>query len=394
MLFLPPRHGKSEMTTVRYPVWRLEREPEMSIIVSAYGQGLAQKFSRKSRGIAGRRFALSTERAAASDWETEKGGSVRSVGVGGGITGHGGDLIIIDDPVKNREEANSEAYRDRCWEWYQDDLSTRLEPGGAMILIMTRWHMDDLAGRILGGDEASDWEVLTLPALAEENDPLGRAVGEALCPERYDAEWLHAARDRMHRSFAALYQQRPQPLEGNAYKREWFEILPALPSEMKSFTRYWDKAGTAAGGDYTAGVLMGRKDKTYYIVDVIRGQWSASEREGIIKQTAITDKLQYGRVRIWVEQEPGSGGMESAENTIKNLAGHTAGADIPRGDKVLRSEPLESQARVGNVKLIVGRWNKTFLDELTVFPSGANDDQVDAASGAFSKLHRKGSFFG
>ena len=148
MLFVPPRHGKSEQTTIRYPTWRLERDPTLRVIVGAYNQILANKFSRKARRIAVQRLDLSAERVAVEDWETAQGGGFRVVGVGGGITGQGGDLIIIDDPVKNREEANSQAYRDRVWEWYTDDLYTRLEPGGAIILIMTRWHEDDLAGRI------------------------------------------------------------------------------------------------------------------------------------------------------------------------------------------------------------------------------------------------------
>lgn len=136
MLFLPPRHAKSETATVRYPAWRLEDNPELRIIVAAYNQTLANKFSRKTRRIVRSRLPLSTERNAAEDWETTKGGGVRAVGVGGGVTGQGGDLIIIDDPVKNREEADSLTYRDKVWDWYTDDLYTRLEPGAAMILIM------------------------------------------------------------------------------------------------------------------------------------------------------------------------------------------------------------------------------------------------------------------
>jgi len=387
MIFEPPRHGKSEMVTVRYPVWRMEREPKMRIIVGAYSQTLANHFSRKSRRIARRRFSLLEERAAAEEWETAGGGGFRAVGVGAGVTGMGGHLIVVDDPVKNREEANSEAYRERCWSWYTDDLYTRLEPGGAIILIMTRWHEDDLAGRILASEEADDWTVVSLPALAEENDLMGREPGEALCPERYDLDALGRIRQTLANSFYALYQQRPQSLEGGMFKRGWFEIVEAVPQEMMRVVRYWDKAGTADGGAYTAGVLMGCAAGIFYVLDVVRGQWTSGTREQTIKATAIIDRQQWGNAyRVWVEQEPGSGGKESAENTVRNLAGFTVHADRPTGDKALRAEPYAAQAEAGNVRMLRGDWNAAYVNELTSFPTGTYADQVDGSSGAFAKL--------
>ena len=168
MLALPPRHGKSELTTVRYAAWRLECDPTLQIIIGAYNQTLAERFSRRVRRIVESRLPLADDRKAANEWETTQGGGVRAAGVGSGVTGMGAHLIIIDDPVKSREEAESEAYRERCYNWYTDDISTRLEPGGCIISIQTRWHMLDLAGRILARDEAEQWEGLNLPALAEE----------------------------------------------------------------------------------------------------------------------------------------------------------------------------------------------------------------------------------
>jgi len=387
MIFEPPRHGKSEMVTVRYPVWRMERHPEMRVIIGAYSQTLANRFSRKSRRIARERLQLNEERAAAEEWETVEGGGFRAVGVGAGVTGMGGHLIVIDDPVKNREEANSEAYRERCWSWYTDDLYTRLEPGGAVILIMTRWHEDDLAGRILASEEADDWTVMSLPALAEENDLMGREMGEALCPERYDLAALGRIQQTLGHSFYALYQQRPQPLEGGMFKWGWFEIVEAVPWNLVRVVRYWDKAGTAGAGAYTAGVLMGLINGIFYLLDVVRGQWSAGVREQTIKTMADLDRQQWGDVyEVWVEQEPGSGGKESAENTIRNLAGFTVHADRPTGDKALRAEPYAAQAEAGNVRIVRGDWNAAYLNELTSFPTGAFADQVDASSGAFVKL--------
>lgn len=384
MLFMPPRHGKSELTTVRYPVWRLECEPTLRVIVGAYNQTLAEKFSRKARRIALQRIALSQDRTAVEDWETTRGGGLRAVGVGGGITGQGGDLIIIDDPVKSREEANSPTYRERVWDWYTQDLYTRLEPGGSMILIMTRWHEDDLAGRILASEDGPQWSVVSLPALAEASDPLGRALGEALCPDRFTAADLAKIRTVLGTwAYTALYQQRPLPAEGGMFKHPWFEIVAGIPA-MAERIRYWDKGGSAGRGDYTAGVKMARtREGIYFIEDVVRGQWSALEREKIIRQTAELDGL---AVPVWVEQEGGSGGKESAENSVRYLAGFRARAETAKSDKITRADAFSAQCEAGNVKLVRGEWNAAYLAEITSFPHGTHDDQVDASSGAFNKL--------
>lgn len=385
MIFMPPRHGKSEMTTVRYAVWRLERDPELKVIIGAYSQTLANTFSRKARRIASQRLTLTSERM--DSWETNQGGGVRAVGVGAGITGQGGDLIIIDDPVKNRKEANSETYRETVWEWYTDDLYTRLEPDAAMILIMTRWHEDDLAGRILASEDAHEWTVISLPAEAEEKDPLGRKVGEALCPDRYDLEALGNRKRVLRNSYYALFQQRPLPAEGGMFKSHWFEAVREFPRKDTQYCRYWDKAGTADDGAYTVGVLMAKsRDNVFYVVDVVRGQWSSLQREQVIKQTAIEDRNLYGNNTVWVEQEPGSGGKESAEATIRNLAGFTIRAERVTGSKEARAEPYAAQAEAGNVKLIQGDWNQVYKSELAAFPFGTYADQVDASSGAFNKL--------
>jgi len=232
MIFEPPRHGKSSLATIRYPVWRMQRDPALTAIVGAYNQDLATLFSRQARRIAERFLNVAdSERKAAGEWEITGGGSFRAVGVGTGVTGRGAKLICIDDPVRSREDANSQAYRDRVWNWYRDDLYTRLEPGGAVILTMTRWHEDDLAGRILASEDAPNWTVVSLPALAEEGDPLGRAPGAALWPARFDETDLERIRTVLGtQSFTALYQQRPTALEGGLFKRAWFDIVQAVPA--------------------------------------------------------------------------------------------------------------------------------------------------------------------
>lgn len=223
MIFMPPRSGKSEAVTVRFPAWFIERDPTMRFIIAAYNVSLASKFSRKTQKIVKSR-GLTLDREAVDDWSTTAEGGVRAVGVGSGVTGHGADGIMIDDPIKSREEAYSATYRERTWEWFKDDLFTRLEPDGFIILTLTRWHYDDLAGRILASDEGKNWAVIKLPALAEEGDPLGREEGEALCPDRFDEGALLAIKAVTGGDFESLYQQNPTAAQGVIFKRAWWKF--------------------------------------------------------------------------------------------------------------------------------------------------------------------------
>jgi predicted phage terminase large subunit-like protein len=258
-----------------------------------------------------------------------------------------------------------------------------------MILIMTRWHEDDLAGRILASEDAPNWRAVNLPALAEEGDPLHRPIGTALCPERYDEEKLSSIATVLGSwSFAALYQQRPAPAEGGMFKRHWFEIVDAMPApDGCQWVRWWDKAGTASGGDYSAGVLMLAHDGQFYVADVQRGQWSSDERNRIVLQVAALDAERTGNTCVtWTEQEPGSSGKDVAEALVKMLAGYPVRYEPSTGSKEVRAMPFAAQCEAGNVKVLRAAWNAAYLDELTSFLSSTNDDQVDASSGAFNKL--------
>lgn len=381
---MPPRHGKSETTTIRYPVYRLCADPTLRVIVGAYNHSLAAKFARKARKIARHAgLVISEERSAADDWETPEGGGMRAVGVGSGVTGHGGDLIVVDDPIKSRKEAESKVYRDALWEWFEDDLLTRCEPGAALIVINTRWHWDDLVGRILEQPDAARWVRVTLPALADENDPLGRTPDEALCPERFDRAALEAIRvGRTAYSWSALYQQRPQMREGTMFPRDRVQIVSAVPTGARA-VRYWDNAGTQGDGDYTAGAKMSTADGLFYVEDMVRGQWASDARNRIRRQTAEMDGTS---VKGWIEQEPGSSGKESGEIAVRQLAGFAYKAEPVTGDKVTRAETFAAQWQAGNVRLVKADWNRAYLDEMETFPNGKNDDQVDASSGAFVKL--------
>jgi len=314
-------------------------------------------------------------------------------------------LGIIDDPFRNWADAQSSTFRRKTWEWYRTTFRTRIWEHGAIILVMTRWHPDDLAGRILD-DQSEDWEVLRLPAIAEtreENeasskilgiapgpDPLGRKPGAPLCPGRFSLEAL----DRLKRDvgsvgWAAEYQGVPRALEGNRLKREFFQVEDISPKNGQR-VRYWDKAGTAGGGAYTAGGLMLRDSSgRFHIEDMVRGQWSALERERVILQTAQLDATNYGDfggVTTWIEQEPGSGGKESAEATVRNLAGFAIRVERVTGSKEVRAEPFLAQCEAQNVWLVRGRWNQDFLDEALMWPNGKRKDQIDSAGGALNKL--------
>lgn len=383
MIFCPPRHGKSELTTVRYPVYRLVQNPAFRVILGAYNQTFAEKMSRKARAIAKELLPLSRERKAAQEWETEQGGGLRATGVGSAPTGQGGDLLLIDDPVKQRQEAESKAYRDRVYDWYKDDLLTRLEPGGAVILIMTRWNEDDLAGRILASEEAEEWKVLSLPALAEANDPLRRAIGAALCPDRFDEKALLRRRKQLGSySFASLYQQRPAPAEGGLFKRHWFEIVDAVPAIAKR-VRFWDFAATADGGDFTMGMKAAFAGGILYIEDVEYGQWSPGETDRVVDATAKRDGK---AVEIVAEEEPGSAGKKATAALIRLLVGYRVRGERPTGSKEVRAMPVAAQAEAGNVKMVRGKWNAFVLDQLSNFPNAKNDEAVDTLSGVFGAL--------
>lgn len=389
MFFMPPRHSKTEHVTVRYTSWRLEDDPTLPIILGAYNQDLANRFSRKIRRIVKPRISLNPERSAVGEWETTLGGGLRAAGVGSGITGMGARLILIDDPVKNRKEAESVTYQENVWEWYKSDLYTRQNPGGcSFILQMTRWAELDLAGRILNSEDAPNWVVIRFPAEAEKDDPLGRAVGEPLCPELWPLYELRGFRTVLgDRDYESLYQQNPVPPEGNKFKRAWFLIVDAAPVEALR-VRFWDKAASENQGDFSAGVLIAlTKDGLFYIEDCVSGQWSDLERDKIIKQTAQLDAQKYGNVvQVWGEQEPSASGKDAARAFIRNLAGFPVHAEVSSGSKEVRAQGMAAQAEAGNVKLVAGDWNERFLKVACAFPSGATDDEIDAACLAFNKL--------
>lgn len=385
-IFMPPRHAKTETVTVRFPVYLLESDQTERILVTGYNERMARRFSRKTRTIAKSRITLASDKAAADEWETESGGGLVARGVGTPPTGFGFGWIFIDDPIKKREEAESEVYREKVWDWYTDDLYTRLEPGGKMVLTLTRWHHDDLAARAIAS-EPDRWRVLKLPALAEENDPIGREIGEALWPERFSAEALQRIKgvqsgESGAYAFEALYQQNPTPREGAFFKVSQLEIIPAAPANLKT-VRAWDLAASTKG-DYTVGAKLGKDDAgLFYVLDIVRGQWLPDERNKIMQQTAALDGRQ---TRIRLAQDPGAAGVDQVQALTRMLAGYTVKAERVSGSKETRADGFASQVNAGNVKIMKGDWNRAFIEELRTFPLGKNDDQVDSVSDGFNEL--------
>lgn len=392
MIFLPPRHGKTELVTIRYSAWKLEREPHSNIILGCYNQRLANRFSRKIRRIASERIALAKDKKAVEEWETEMGGGLRAVGVGAGVTGHGGNLIVIDDPVKSRKEAESRAFRERVWDWFNDDLYTRLEPGAAIVLIQTRWHDDDLSGRLLkemdeGGEK---WDVISLPALAEDGDALGRAAGEALCPERFDEEALERIRRKLGAySFAALYQQRPVPVEGALFKRGWFKYADRLPEGLQWARGYDLAVSVKTSADYTASFRCAFDAQgNLFIADGFRKRIEYPEqRRYVVKRMVAEKNTQHG-----IEKALHGQAFVQDLRTMPAVRGVPLRAVRVDADKFTRALVWANIAEEGKVYLVRGNWVNDFLDEVCRFTGrgDSNDDQVDAVSLAVQLLTKKG----
>ena len=402
-VFAPPRHGKSVLTSHYFPAWFLLTHPDKRVILTSYEADFAAQWGRKVRDTVNKwgpvfGVRVRTDSKAADRWEIERhGGGMQTAGAGGAILGKGADLFVIDDPVKNAAEALSPTYRQKVWDWYLSTAETRLEPAARVVVTQQRWHTEDLGGKLLA-TQAAEWRAVSLPALAEPNDPLGRAVGEALWPARYPTAELERRRAHAPTWFAAQYQQRPLDLDGGFFRGlEKVRVVPAASTDdqFAKRVRWWDLAATekqaGADPDWAVGLLMGKhKDKTFWVLDVQRVRLGPRGVRDLIKQTAAVDGK---RVPVRIEREGAASGKIAADAIVtEDLAGYSAYAIAPRGNKAERAEPWGAQIEAGNVVLVKAGWNAAFLDEHRSFPTGAHDDIVDAASGAFGDLVGGGGF--
>lgn len=409
LINIPPGTMKSTLTSVFWPAWEWgpKRMPHIRMIGASHEQGLAVRDTRKMRNLITSPWfkerwptALTSDQNQKTFYENEHTGWRQACAVAS-MTGKRGDRVVWDDP-HSVEAALSIAHRETALRVFQETLPTRLNnpDKSAIVIVMQRLHEADVSGFILEDDYG--YEHLCLPM---EFEPERRCTtslgftdprtedGELLFPQRFSRETVDRDKKIMGAmAVAGQFQQRPAPRGGGFFEWEKLEVVGDAPKRLTKLIRYWDKAGTDGSGAYTAGVLMGKdKDGIYYVLDVVRGQWSASKREAVIKQTAQADGK---KVHVWIEQEPGSGGKESAESTIRMLAGFRAYAERATGDKALRAEPYSVQVEAGNIKVVDGVWNKAFIDEHKTFPVGKYKDQIDAASGAFNKLAATGAALG
>jgi len=420
VICLPPQHGKTELVSRLLPAYLLGREPDARVIAASYSDDLASRNNLDvQRYIDSPNYATifpGTRLAGASSGdrrrvETQFGrarrttklfeivgrrGSYRSAGIGTGITGMGADVGIVDDPLKDRKEAESETVREAVWQWYTSTFLTRLRRPGRVLVTMTRWHEDDLVGKLLQSaeDRRSDqWRVLRLPAVAEDFDRHEadrRPAGEALWPARYPAAALENLRATLGSyQFDGMYQQRPHRPGGSVFKRSWFTLAPIAPNGVPGAQRcrFWDVAATEGGGDWTVGARVCRlPNGEVWVEDVIRTQAGPAAVDALIEQTARLDGI---GVAIREEQEPGSSGKAVVAARARRLAGWDYRGVPSDENKVLRWRPFAAQAEAGNVRVLQAEWTRELLEELERVPGGRHDDQADAVAGAFLALAQR-----
>ncbi len=407
---MPPRHGKSELVSIRLPAFIFGRDPDAHFIGASYGADLARHFNRDVQRVIDspayrqvfpetRLFDSNVRTTLQGTWLRNsdnfeivgREGMYKCAGVGGGLTGFGFKFGSIDDPFKDAKEANSQTIRQSKWEWYTDVFYTRQAPNAGILITMTRWNMDDTVGRLKDAMEQHDgeqWELLELPAIMENldkkhpQDP--RELGEPLWADRFNLEFLEKAKAQNSYSFAALYQQTPIPHGEAIFDVSQIEIIDYDP-ECSDVVRFYDLAVTAKKhSDYTVGLKMGvMKNEDIIILDVYRAQKIMPDVERDIVQNAMID----GRgVPIRLEAE--KAGIVQLDYLLEraDLRGYILDKKAPEGDKYTRAQPFASRVNAGKVKARRAAWNRAYLDELAVFPMGAHDDQVDASSGAYDML--------
>ncbi|MBT7930220.1 terminase [Candidatus Peregrinibacteria bacterium] len=404
---IPPRHSKSLVTSVFWPCWVWINDPSSRWLFSSYAQELSTRDSLKCRRLLssewyrkrwGHKFHLTGDQNQKTRFENDKTGYRLATSVSGLVTGEGGNFLVVDDP-HNVKQAESDTIRKGTLRWWDESMSTRLNDPktGCKVIVMQRLHEGDLTGHVLEKD--ANYVHLRLPARFEKENKcitmLGfedprTEEGEPLWKGLYDEESLSNLEKELGSEYAIAgqLQQRPSPRGGGLFAVENFSFVDSIPpSEIIRTVRYWDKGGTEDGA-FTGGCKMHKMKNNSFIVEhLVSGLWKAPKREQMIKNVALND----GRATIvGIEQEPGSGGLESADNTVKNLAGFAVKKDKVTGDKVLRAEPYATQIEIGNVYLLRGAWNTDFIKQHELFPMGLRKDFVDCSSGAFNLLNGKG----
>jgi predicted phage terminase large subunit-like protein len=388
VISVPPRHGKSDQASRRFPAWHLERNPDHEVILATYSADLSEYLSRATRkcfeeSAPAHGLRLSKEMNQVGAWTIEgHRGGMFSMGLGGTITGRGANALVIDDYCKNREEAESETIRTKVWDSFRSDLMTRLAPSHAVIVIATRWHEDDLAARIFEEMKKDP----DFPRFKHINYPAQYEDGSYLFPERFPPEWYRAQKSLVGSyAWQSLYLGDPKPRTGRMLRGDLVEIVDAVP-ELR-WVRGWDLASSERervkdDPDYNVGVKAGFDGSCLWIADLVRGQWGATERDKKMIECAEKD----GRgVQVRIETV---GGYKDTYDRMKHLLAGKAivRSTQPRGDKVAEASILEPFFEAGRVKILRAPWNAAFIAEVCAFPKGKHDDQVDGFKIAAKEL--------
>ncbi|MFF5994267.1 phage terminase large subunit [Lysinibacillus sp. KU-BSD001] len=413
LIEMPPRHGKSMTVTETFPSFYLAKNPDKRVITAAYSDGLATKFGRLNRNKFNEfsyelfNLHLSESNAAMKDWGVEgRRGGMISTGIGGSITGQGADLMIIDDPIKNMKEAMSQKIRDNIWDEWEATLSTRLHDGASVIVIMTRWHEDDLIGRLLARSPRK-WVRLRLPAIAEdEDDLLGRAVGEPLCRELgFDEKWAEAKKAEVgSRTWASLYQQRPAPAGGSIFKREWVRYyvrtaeqkrqwglsddVMVLPTHFDKVVQSWDCTfKNTETSDFVAGQVWSRKAAQYFLFDQHHARMGFADTLRAVE--SMSDKWPQARSKYIEDKANGTAVIEMLQKKVPGIIPVN-----PDGGKEARANAVSPLFEAGNVYLPhpnMCPWVNDLIEEMVSFPNAAHDDMVDAMTQALNQLYTSNS---
>lgn len=404
---IPPGTSKSTICSVMFPAWLWTFMPTARCICASYSHTpLALELSVKCRDVVRSEkyillygdIGLREDQNTKGYFANKHGGSRLAVGTGGSVTGFHGHFLIVDDPL-DPNRAVSEAELRHANRWMTDTLPTRKVDKEITVtmLIMQRLHQNDPTGHLMAKMMKGSFRHIKIPGdILRGQDVRPRSlrrryVRGLLDPKRLTQKSLDKAMSLLGEyNFAGQFDQNPVPMSGGMFRVTEFGLHHSPPPRLRRIVRYWDKAGTRGGGAYTVGVKMGVDvDGGFWVLDVVRGQWEASTREKVIRQTAEMD----GRgVIVYIEQEPGSGGKESAQGTIRKLAGFIVRADRPKGRKEDRADPYAVQVNGGNVNLVRGAWNIAYVEELRYFGYSEGQtlhrykDQVDASSGAFAML--------
>lgn len=402
MVFMPPRHGKSELGSRRFPAYVLGKDPKAQIISTSYSADLSSQMNRDVQRIIDSPEYQEIFPDVSLPSRKDKGylrnndifeivgrkSTYKSAGIGGGITGRGMVYGIIDDPFKNRKEAESKTIRDAVWDWYTSTFYTRLEKDARILIILTRWHEDDLAGRLLQqaqeNPDADQWEVVNYPAVAEEplheTDP--REVNDPLWPQKYDTDDLKKIKAAVGTyEWSALYQQRPSPSEGNILNRNWWKFYKQAPDRFEEVIQSWDCAfKDNDDSDYVVGQVWGKIGADKYLLDQVRARMDLPATIQAVK--TLTGKWKIARAKLIEDKANGPAVIQMLNRQISGLIPVN-----PEGGKIVRASAASPDVEAGNVFLpdpSIAPWVHDFIEEAAAFPNGSHDDMVDCFSQAIN----------